>query len=299
MDPIKAWERFIAQEKLTAKKLLLLVSGGVDSMTLLSVAASNFPRKNLLVAHFHHNAQAQADAQWECVEKKCAELKVRFEGQRFPPPPEKNQESFWRTHRLKAAQDLAKTHQAGRIITAHHSTDLCETLLFRFWKGCGVGGLDPMDRTSKPFFSCAKDDLIHYAQTHQLTWVEDPTNQELIHDRNKLRPLLTTLREITPQLEKVALNQADYFRDLDLFWDEYFSAEKYQLPICLSDFRDWNQAVKTEFLYRIARPQVSRKEVLDSLRWLENTTQGGSQKTLGSVTLELQQGKLCIKDSQN
>ncbi|MEZ0151966.1 MAG: tRNA lysidine(34) synthetase TilS, partial [Candidatus Reddybacter sp.] len=90
------------------------------------------------------------------------------------------------------------------LLLAHHQNDQAETVLYRLLRNSGPRGLAgiPLTRAVgrgtllRPLLQLPRSELECYASEHQLTWVDDPSNADLIHDRNYLR------HQVTPALSK-------------------------------------------------------------------------------------------------
>ena len=90
------------------------------------------------------------------------------------------------------------------VVTAHHLDDQAETFFLALKRGAGLKGLSAMHAVSfsqnfaifRPLLNISKVEILAYANTHQLAWVEDESNQSNAYDRNFLRNALL------PQMEK-------------------------------------------------------------------------------------------------
>ena len=100
---------------------------------------------------------------------------------------------------------FADTLEEGDLLlTAHHQDDQAETLLLQLLRGGGVRGLAAMPALrrlakgwlARPLLGVSRDELRHYAESHGLKWIEDPSNFDTSLERNYLR------RELLPQLEQ-------------------------------------------------------------------------------------------------
>ena len=107
---------FLEKEKLSDKKLLLLVSGGIDSIVLLNVATKVCDKKLIEVLHFNHNTRKNCVQDFSLVEKLCEKYDVKFYGETLPVIKKSDQENQWRKLRQKISRDLAdkiKAESAG------------------------------------------------------------------------------------------------------------------------------------------------------------------------------------------
>lgn len=321
MNLEQIFAEFIKKEKLSDEKLLLLVSGGVDSVVLLDIAKKNCDKKLIEVLHFNHNTRKNCIHDFTLVENLCKELEVKFHGEILPVIKKSDQENQWRKLRQQISRNLAEEIGAARILTAHHATDLVETMIFRLTKGCGPSGLSPFEVKNKPFWQVPKSELINYAKYNKLEWNEDETNKKLVHNRNLIRhKILPELRKINPNLEKVFVRESQIFAGITDYLDQ-----KIWIPpnrkIDLVGFLSLPNIYQTEFLRKInnfpERPvevkivdqikilksykkvktkeshnSLSSSEINDCLRWLTNEPQGGSQKKLGNLLLKIEKGKI-------
>ncbi len=288
---------FLKREKLTGKKLLLAVSGGVDSTVLLEVATKTVPAKLLAVFHLDHGARAQAKHDFLFVQKMCSIKGVKFYGERLTKLPAKNREDFWRGKRQKLSQKAQKDFGAVRILTVHHATDLVETMLFRLTKGCGVGGLSPFDTSTKPFWNVPKSEIEKYAKTNKLKFVTDESNTDTKYERNLIRhKVIPQLRRITPNLEKVFVTESEIFGETAKFVAQHVGTchgmSLQRRNITLTEFLALPIILQAEFLRHIAKNTPSFDETSDCLKWLHNDPKGSSTKRIGGTVLKVKEKKM-------
>ncbi len=284
---------FLEKENLSEKKLLLLVSGGVDSIVLLNVATKICDKKLIEVLHFNHNSRKNCVLDFSLVENLCKKYQVKFHGEILPAITKSDQENQWRKLRQKISRDLAEEIDAARILTAHHATDLVETMIFRLTKGCGPGGLSPFELRSKPFWQVPKSELINYAKLNNLEWNEDETNKKSIHNRNLIRnKVLPELRKITPNLEQVFVRESEIFAGISEYLNQQISHLVESREISLKDFLEVPLILQMEFLRKISRKIPSMSEIEDCLRWLKKDPPGRSQKIIGGTEIKLFHGIL-------
>ena len=289
---------FLKREKLVGKKLLLAISGGVDSTVLLEVASRTVPVKSLAVFHLDHGARVQSKKDALFVQKMCSIKRIKFYGECLTKLPVKNREDFWRGKRQELSQKAQKDSGAVRILTAHHATDLVETMLFRLTKGCGVGGLSPFDTSTKPFWNVPKSEIEKYAKTHKIKFVTDKSNADTKYERNLIRHnVIPALRRITPNLEKVFVTESEIFGETAEFLKHSVGtrliASLQKKQINLQEFLALPIILQAEFLRRIAQNMPSFDETSDCLRWLQNNPKGNSTKKIGGTVLKVKEKKLC------
>ena len=297
VDIEKHFAVFLEEQKLHGHKLLLMISGGVDSRVLLHVAQRIVAPANLHVCHVNHNTRETSRRDEVFVQKLCSMYGIACTSTNITDIPESNTEAVWRVKRRSLAQTIAQKNNCHAILTAHHATDLVETMLFRLIKGCGMNGLSPFDRTTKPFWNLKKDDLIAYAHQEQLEWVTDETNADPKYDRNKIRLLvLPHLREINPNLEQTFVRMSQTFRDAEDFIQNNIPSTIFvQGEVPLADFLDLHPILQTTLLQQIADRTCSATDIDDCLRWVRSDPEGNTSKILGGTQLSLQKKKLSWK----
>lgn len=180
----------IKSYNLQSKKILLAVSGGLDSMALIEVFCNLKMQNNITVLHFHHgdfqNKQHRDDAQ-NAVFEYCKIKNIAY----FAEKAEAN---------LKSEDDFRSARHSffnkykspeSVLVTGHHLDDVLETRLIKMIRGAGFEGLNAFseynENTFRPFFDFSKTDIFEYAIAKKMTWVEDPTNLESHYLRNWLR----------------------------------------------------------------------------------------------------------------
>ncbi|MDZ7923784.1 MAG: tRNA lysidine(34) synthetase TilS [Marinagarivorans sp.] len=186
------------------QRLVIALSGGVDSMVLLHWLSVwqrlHRPSLPLLAIHVNHGLSANAEAWQNFVGDFCTRENIPLEveyvtvlnaGEGIEQAARKARYSAFEKH-LKLG-DL--------LVMGHHANDQAETFLLRLMRGAGVQGLSAMPPLRKlnhgllwrPFLSTPKQDLLAYARTHQLQWVEDESNQQQKYSRNFLRTSVSPL----------------------------------------------------------------------------------------------------------
>jgi tRNA(Ile)-lysidine synthase len=185
-------------------QLAVAFSGGLDSTVLLHATIKAHGKKNVHAFHVHHGIQKEAD-QWQAhckaVSKKFG---CHFDTQNVKLNKPSNIESQARNLRYEALNQMCQAHKIQDLLLAHHLDDQAETVLIQLMRGAGLPGLSAMPQVKskelihlwRPFLNMRRKDLEIYAKEHQLTWIEDPSNQDESYRRNAIR------KTILPTLEK-------------------------------------------------------------------------------------------------
>ena len=187
------------------KRLLLAVSGGLDSICLAHYFIANSETIGiewLGIAHVHHGLrEGTADRDATFVEAFAKAHDVPFFLKKLDGKALKNAdgslEENARDARYKALQEAAKNCDA--IVTAHHAGDQAETMYMRLRRGTTLAGLrgiqevrvlDEASHTPslfRPFLSVTRAELLAYARENNLKWCEDESNSDVKFARNKVR----------------------------------------------------------------------------------------------------------------
>jgi len=194
--------------------LVIGLSGGVDSVLLLSILTSLIVQLGFTLSALHVNHGISPNAnKWEkfCLDLcsahgipiKIAKLKVsRLSGTSL--------EAVARDARYQIFRKL----KADYVILAQHLDDQAETLLLQMLRGAGVKGLGAMPvvrnqisevgnqaldtgpQILRPLLNVSRSEIEDYAQKNKLCWITDESNNDVSFDRNFLR------HKIFPVLEK-------------------------------------------------------------------------------------------------
>lgn len=195
-----------------AGRYVLAVSGGVDSMVLLDLL-SNLPGVELVVAHFNHGIRDDSVKDEALVTAAAARYALPVEFAKGRLGRNAGEEAA-RDARYKFLETVREKHKADATITAHHQDDLIETAFINLVRGTGRRGLVALavnPKVIRPLLDWQKKDIFSYAKRNNLTWRDDPTNQDETFLRNYIRrrvlPGLTVeqRRSIIDNLDKVTV----------------------------------------------------------------------------------------------
>ena len=201
---------------------VLAVSGGLDSMALLT-AASRLParaRRNILIATFDHGtgkAAGKAAALVGRYASRCGFLCVTGHASTVG-----SKEAEWRRSRWKFLSEVAATRDAN-VVTAHTRDDQIETVFIRILRDAGPRGLAGLYAESeilRPFLDTSRATLTGYAEFHRVPFVQDPSNFDRKHLRNRIRlDILPSIVRGNPgfadELLRLARKSADWRRSLE------------------------------------------------------------------------------------
>ena len=194
--------------------MIVGVSGGLDSMTLLNILSelSTPLRLTLSAIYVHHGPAAEKeiktyrDRAEKFVSQACRRLSVPCD---ISAPPKKTlkTEADFREFRRSQFKEILKKSRSRWLALGHHSEDVLETRLIHLIRGCGAKGLlfPPINPPwLRPFAEISRKELMNYAKTRQIQWLEDPGNRREMFLRNWLRQSwLPALEKQRPGSQKV------------------------------------------------------------------------------------------------
>ena len=183
-------------------KVVIGVSGGPDSITLLNVL-NKFKEKlniKIYVAHINHSIRKEADEETEYVREFCKKIDVEFFFKKIDVESEAKKlkigtEEAGRNIRYAFFEEVAEKVGANKIATAHNSNDNAETVLMNIIRGTSISGLKGIEKMRdnkfiRPLIETTRATIEKYCKTEKLNPRYDKSNKENIYTRNKIRNLL-------------------------------------------------------------------------------------------------------------
>ena len=174
-------------------KLILAVSGGVDSMALLVMYA----HVDIIVVHVDHGTRKSSAEDANFVRQKCQELEVKFYETKLELG-EGVSEELARKKRYEFLKTIQEK-EGGTLCTAHHLDDVLESIAINLIRGTGWRGLTPFygDELVRPFIIAKmwKRDVLKFAGEQKIYFRQDPTNHETNYLRNRVRGKMAELDE--------------------------------------------------------------------------------------------------------
>jgi len=188
-----------------AKKYLLAVSGGIDSM----VMADLFLQQQLEFSVAHCNFQLREEdsnldeqlvIDW-CIKNNIDYFIKRVDTKEYCAQHKCSIQVGAREIRYAFFDEICADKNIDFIVTAHHQDDTIETTLFQFFRGTGIQGLTGIparnQKIIRPLLSYSKQQIVDYAAKFQVAFREDKSNLKQYYSRNKMR------LHIIPQLEEL------------------------------------------------------------------------------------------------
>ncbi|MEX1024366.1 MAG: tRNA lysidine(34) synthetase TilS [Planctomycetota bacterium] len=192
------------------ERLAVALSGGADSVYLLTVLAEASPAVDVVAIHVAHalrGAESEADAAF--CRALAARLGVPFVRAEAPVAPGAGVEERARQARYPALVSAAEQLGASALLTAHHADDAIETLLWRWIRGSALEGLrgaaheraagfgSASVRIVRPLTQLRREEVRALLRARDIEWREDSSNLDPAHTRTRIR------HGLLPELERL------------------------------------------------------------------------------------------------
>jgi tRNA(Ile)-lysidine synthase len=195
--------------------LVVLLSGGADSVCLLDCAARLGADVHAL--HVNYGLRPGSDADEQFCRLLCSRIEVELTVERVHLDEEGNLQAQARAARYDIAERLALEHGCN-YAAAHTASDQAETVLYRLAVSPGSRALLGMaprrGRLVRPLLEASREETREYCRGRGLSWREDPTNADPRFARSRLRhEVLPVLRALSPAAERTIAETSFLLRD--------------------------------------------------------------------------------------
>jgi tRNA(Ile)-lysidine synthase len=224
MNFLEHFKHFILKEDLfhPKDKLLLAVSGGVDSVVLCELCKQ--AGYDFSIAHCNFQLRgAESNRDEQFVKELAAKYDVDFFTKTFDTHTIAKERKAgieeaardlryeWFLELIAADQPTTNDQGPTHIVTAHHADDNIETVLMNFFRGTGLKGmrgiLPKRGRLVRPLLFAYRKEIEAFAAQQQLAFVTDSTNAENTYTRNFFRnELLPAIEKVFPETKENMLN---------------------------------------------------------------------------------------------
>ena len=208
---IKEFEHIIQNNFpfLKGKKLLIAISGGIDSVVLTYILHQL--KFNISLAHCNfHLRGIDSDSDQQFVSKMASALNIpcyimHFDTKEYAKNHKLSIQEAARKLRYEWFEKIRQEQQLDYILTAHNLNDSLETFLINLSRGTGLKGLTGINNINKkiirPLSSFSRAEILTFAHKNKIDWREDKSNANTKYTRNKIRhQVIPVLQEINPNL---------------------------------------------------------------------------------------------------
>ena len=250
MNLLQQYQQFIRDQNLFSPKdkLLLAVSGGVDSVVLCELCKQ--AGYDFTIAHCNFQLRGEESERDEAFvrslgKKYTVEVVVKkFDTEKYAIENKIGIQEAARNLRYSWFAELVglRTHNSelktlNYLLTAHHANDSVETLLMNFFKGTGIRGLqgilpkhELLPFIVRPLLFAKKEELVDFATQNKLAFVEDSSNESDKYTRNYFRnQLIPTIKKVYPDVENNLIDNLQRFTDIELLYRQSVDLHKKKL----------------------------------------------------------------------
>jgi tRNA(Ile)-lysidine synthase len=272
-EVVRKVSRFILEGQLLlpGERILVAVSGGPDSIALLSILRELAGRWNwtLGVAHVNHSLRgSEAQEDLEFVGTMAEQMGIQFLYRTVPPgtlgTPGRSLEEEAREARYRLLEEMRAEFGGSSIAVGHHRGDQAETVLAALGRGAGPGGLAGMcprtGRIVRPLLCLEREEILSYLQEKGLAYRVDSTNEDRRYLRVRIRKEVLPLLEkwVNPSIVKALCRTAeichledDYLQtQVERLWPEVGEVSAEEVRICGEKYRTLHKAMRLRLLRR-------------------------------------------------
>lgn len=301
-DLVKKVKENIIKNNLILKgeKILIMISGGGDSVGLFYVLNELKKELDFEIVFFHlnHKIRKEAICDAKLVENiaKSENIKFYYFEEDIIKIAEKNNlsvEEAGREMRYKLAFDVMKKEGCGKIATAHHIADNAESVLLNLIRGSGVKGVcsieNKNERIIRPFINIKKEEILSFLKEKNIEYATDLTNFDTNYTRNFVRgEIIPKLNEVNERAVEHILN---FSRTQSLAYDLINSLadevkinkkDKY-VSVNVPDLEDKKEIVKRQIVLNMIEKAGLKKNIKYSQ--IENIINLLNNKTTFDINL--------------
>jgi len=231
---LKKFRSFIAENNMLKmeSKVLLAVSGGIDSMVMVHLFRSAGIKSGIAHCNFTlRGKESDLDEDIVCAyagENDIPFYSVRFGTKAYASGKGLSIQMAARELRYTWFEEVRLKNGYDLVAVAHNLNDNIETLLINLTRGTGISGLTGIHPVSKniirPLLFATRSEIENYCKEHQIKFREDRSNADTKYTRNKIRHLvIPVLKEINPSIEKTLGDTIERLRGTGELAERYIS----------------------------------------------------------------------------
>lgn len=267
-------------------KLVLGISGGPDSITMLNILNDIKNEKlidfNFVVAHVNHGLRENAKKDEEYVLAFCEKINIEcficnIKIKNIAKEMKKGIEEIGRDERYKFFNEIMKKTGSNKIAIAHNSNDNVETIIMNIIRGSGTRGLKGIEEKSRiyirPLIKIKREEIEKYCEQEKLNPRHDESNDDNMYTRNKIRNIVLPYikKEFNPNIietvERLSLIAMEELNYLDMKTEEEYknivlSENESEIILDLKKFNSKETVIRKRIiLYSISKIFGSTKGI--------------------------------------
>lgn len=235
-------------------KLVVAVSGGPDSITLLNclyqLKINNKLNFDMVVCHINHGLRENAKIDEEYVLEFCEKINVKCfvlhaDIKKEAESQKRGLEEMGRIIRYEFFDKIQKETNSNKIAIAHNSNDNVETIIMNIIRGSGLGGLKGIEAVNgkyiRPLIETSRTNIEQYCEEKNLKPRQDESNDINIYTRNKIRNIVIPYikKELNPNIVETITRLSNITKD-DLNYLENQTQNSYKNILLEENFSKEN-----------------------------------------------------------
>ncbi len=259
-------------------KLVVAVSGGPDSITMLDILNEIKNEKiidfEISVAHINHMIREEAKSDELYVKNYCEEKNIDFYSKSIDVLKLANNnktgtEEMGRIVRYKFFDEVLEKTGSNKVSIAHNKNDKAETMIMNILRGSGISGLKGIEpkrgKYIRPLIECERYEIENYCKEKNLNPRIDKTNFDNTYTRNKIRNIVIPYikQEFNPniintlsRLSELVVEEDDYIENKvkKAYETLLIKEDKKEIILDLKKFNEEEKVIKSRIvLYTITR----------------------------------------------
>jgi tRNA(Ile)-lysidine synthase len=202
-------DKFVSSEP---KKIAVAISGGADSFALLHLARYH-AKTDIIALTVDHQLRPESAAEAQQVMQWCQQNGIEHHILKWiGDKPSSALQANARNARRRLLCDFCQQHGIEFLLLGHQADDQAETMLMRLQRGTGLKGLKAMQPVTRdkatntailrPLLNFRRAELRDYCIENNLPFIDDPSNDNPVYERVRIRNLLASLPELAVGIAK-------------------------------------------------------------------------------------------------
>ena len=240
MGMLEEFRRFIQSNALCqpTDRILLAVSGGIDSMVLLHLYISAGYNPGIAHCNFHLRGD-ESDGDEQFVKSVAETMDAAYHQQDFDTEQSAGESGISiqmaaRNLRYRWFEQIRKKHGYKFISTAHNQDDVIETFFINLSRGTGIRGLTGIpvrsEKVIRPLLFASRESIVDYATEHHIRYREDSSNASDKYLRNRIRhQLIPLLEEENPSFRNALMDTMLNLSETEKLYEQELVQLKHRL----------------------------------------------------------------------